>query len=407
MQEYFKQQADLMKMWQGNQEELTRQYAGWAEKWTAEAFGNKQKGPDFSEGWMKTQQAIMEHFRELGDRMNGLVHNGGNFPNEYLKFMNFRLFEENYKNFLANMKTAWGAPPNGGDTGAWQGVNNLYESFMGHGNPLLSAFGFPKVTDVISQTIGMLQGSWGQGGETFFAVLKNYQDLVGSLSEQTTSLLIDRLVENLGACKEQLEKYLAAPPLGLNREMIQDVAKGLDLSLDYVLAYGKLAKVADAASRKASTIFQTRLSEMAANKEPVAKFTELFALWTKESEPVFIEFLRSDEFAKSQGDFMDAGHRLNIQWTRLAEKVLEPTPIALKRDLDLAIAEIHRLKRDMRSLRQEVKEKRPRMPAATGLQMSPDGGDGKAQAEVKATAAIAKKGVRKVEPKPRSKVLTS
>ncbi len=406
MQEFFKQQADLMKMWQGNQEELTRQYAGWTEKWTAEAFGNKQTAPDFSAGWMKTQQDIMEHFQELGDRMNGLVHNGGNFPNEYLKFMNLRLFEENYKNFLANMKTALGGGLNIGDAGAWQEANNLYESFLGQGNHLLSAFSFPKVTDVISQTLGMLQGGRGQGGEAFFAIMKEYQDLMGSLSEKTTSQLIGGLVENLGACKQQIEKYLSAPPLGLNREMIQDIAKGLELSLDYVLAYGKLAKVSDAASRKASSIFQKRLSEMAANKEPVAKFTELFSLWTKESEPVIIEFMRSEEFAKSQGGFIDAGHRLNIQWTRLAEKILEPTPIALKRDLDLAIAEIHRLKRDMRSLREEVKEKRQKVPAVMGLQVFNADGDNKAPAALK-TAAAAKKSMKKVGPKLRPKTLTS
>ncbi len=408
MQEFFKQQADFAKIWQGNQEEMTKQYTGWTEKWWEDTLGNKQKAPDFSAGWFKTQQTIMERFQELGDRMNGLVHDGDNFSNDYLKLMNLRLFEENYKNFLANMGTALGVPLATGDAGAWQEAGNLYRSFMEKGNPLLSALGITKIADAINNTLGILQGSWGQGENTLIDVMKNYQNLMGGLSEKATSLSIDGLIENLDACKQQIEKYLSAPPLGLNREIIQDAAKGLELSLDYVLAYGKLAKVAEAASRQASAAFQKSLSEMAANKKPVAKFTELFALWTKESEPVIIDFLRSEEFAKSQGDFIDAGHRLNIQWTRLAEKVLEPTPVALKRDLDLAIAEIHRLKREMRSLRQEVKETHRKTAAATGGSQNPhDGGDNKTPAALNTKAPSAGKSVRKVEPKLRPKTLTS
>ncbi|MCK4537107.1 MAG: hypothetical protein KAT93_08840 [Desulfuromonadales bacterium] len=148
-----------------------------------------------------------------------------------------------------------------------------------------------------------------------------------------------------------------APKVGVNREIAHEISKGLTLSLDYVQSYDRMARLMEATFRKAGTRFQAKLSELALKDEPVTKFTDFCTLWTDENEAVFREVLGSKEFAKIQGEFVSAGNWLKIQWRNLAEKALEPTPIALNRDLDLAIAEIHQLKRDMRSLKRELKEK--------------------------------------------------
>ncbi len=408
MQDFLKQQADFFKKWQQNQEGWAKEYASWTEKFMEPPPGNKKEElADLFAGWRKTQERIMEQFAELGNRMNTLINDSHNFPKEYLKLMNYSLFEKNYKEFLSHAEEAWGTLFPKHEATTWQEASKVFQSFLEHGTPLTSAmFDIRGVTNAVNQTIRMIEGTWGQSGQTISGIVQEYQDLMGRLSENATSLFLDEFVENLSTWKEQIQKYLSAPPLGVNRELIQDLAKGLDLSLEYVLAYSKLLKVADAASRKAAALFQAKLSEMALNEKPVTKFTELLALWTKESEPIFIDVLRSEEFARYQGDLLDTGHRLNIQWTKLAEKILEPTPVALKRDLDLAIAEIHRMKREIRNLREELKKDNRKAAVAPVSEVLKKGTASKAKIILKTAAATRYRDRANAASKPRSKALS-
>ena len=73
----------------------------------------------------------------------------------------------------------------------------------------------------------------------------------------------------------------------------------------------------------------------------------------------------------------------------LAEKALEPTPIALKRDLDLAIAEILQLKRDMRTFQRELREKEKEARAAREAQAAAEEDAKKAKIAAKAAEVAA------------------
>jgi hypothetical protein len=175
--------------------------------------------------------------------------------------------------------------------------------------------------------------------------------------------------------------------LGINRELAHDLSQSLVMSQDYVQAYSKMARLLEETSRKAGIRVQTKLSELALKNKPVNKFVDFCALWAVENETVFLEVMGSQEYAKLQGDFINAGHRLKIQWNNLAEKALEPTPIALKRDLDLAIMEIHQLKREMKTFQREFRELAKEARGAREAQAAAEEEAKKAQAAVKAAEA--------------------
>jgi hypothetical protein len=175
--------------------------------------------------------------------------------------------------------------------------------------------------------------------------------------ESTAAQSTEKLAEGFETWAKEMEKHLSAPKLGINRELAHDMSQSLLMSQDYIQTYIKMMRLVEATGRKAGTRFQTKLSESALKDKPVNKFSDLCALWSVENETVFLEVMGSQEFAKLQGDFVNAGHRLKIQWNKLAERVLEPTPIALKRDLDLAIAEITQMKREMKTFQRELREK--------------------------------------------------
>jgi hypothetical protein len=139
------------------------------------------------------------------------------------------------------------------------------------------------------------------------------------------------------------------------------------------------------------------LSEAALKNKPVNKFSEFCSLWASENEAVFLEVMGTQEFARLQGDFTDAGHRLKIQWNKLAEKALEPTPIALKRDLDLAIGEIHQLKRDMKTFRREFQAVQKEALVARGAQAAAEEEARNAKIAVKAAEAAAQDELKKAK----------
>jgi hypothetical protein len=277
-------------------------------------------------------------------------------PADLMKFMNVSFFEEFYKNWLSNIELPGGIknPLNMG--GGWQQTANFLRSFIEKENPFFSTFSSSKISEQMSRIFGLFQGGgFGQQGNPFGAIMGSYQDVFGKLFESGTAQGAEKLAEVFDTWVKEVAKQLSAPKLGINRQQAQEISQALLLSQSYIQTYIKMATLLEGTTRKAGIRFQSKLSEAALQNRPVTKFTDFCALWSSENEAVFLEVMGTKDFAKIQGDFIDAGHRLKIQWNKLAEKALEPTPIALKRDLDLAIAEIHQLKRDMKTFRREFR----------------------------------------------------
>jgi class III poly(R)-hydroxyalkanoic acid synthase PhaE subunit len=356
-QEKFKQQTDWLKTWQESQQTLNNQYAGWSEKWTETMLGNRKNDPDYFEGWFKSQKGLEEQFREFSTRLNDMISTlwSGKVSPEVLKFMNVSFFEEFYRNWLATLELPGGVKNPLGIEGGWQQATNFLRSFMEKDHPFFSSFSNTKITDQISRVFGMMQGALGKEEGAFSDMMSGYQELFGKLFDSTTAQSTEKLASGFEAWAKEMEKHLSAPKLGINREMAHDMSQALVLSQKYIQSYSKMARIIEETSRKAGVRFQTKLSELALKNKPVNKFADLCALWAVENESVFVEVMNTQEYARIQGDFVDAGHRLKIQWNKLAEKALEPTPIALKRDLDLAIAEIQHMKRTMRTFQNELR----------------------------------------------------
>lgn len=357
MSDTFKQQAEWLKTWQESQEKLVKQYVGWGEEWVAKMAANNYKVPDFFKGWLNSQGDLDGQFRELGNRLNEIANNvwGGKVPPEMMKYMNLSFFEEFYKNWLSSIELPEGTQKIPGMDGGWQQLTDFLHAFMEKNNPFFSTFNNLKTSDSMNRVFGMLLGALGQEEGVFSDILNSYLEFFSKMFDSTTAQSAEKAAEVFDTWVKETEKHLSAPKLGINRELAHEISQLLVLSQNYIQTFTKMARLVEATSRNAGIRFQTKLSELALEKKPVNTFVDLCALWSVENESVFTEVMGSQEFAKIQGDFLDAGHRLKIQWNKLAEKALEPTPIALKRDLDLAIAEITQLKREIRALQRELR----------------------------------------------------
>lgn len=399
MQDFFKQQPDWLKTWQESQETLTKQFAGLSEEWVKNMPGSKNKQPDFFEGWFKSQSDLEEQFKEFSQRMNEMISNvwRNKIPADMMKYMNTSFIEEYYKNWLSNIELPGGIKNPLGLDGGWQQATNFLRSFMEKENPLFSSFNSNKINDQMSSIFGMFKGTLGNEGNAFTGLFTNYQSQFSKFFDATTAQSSEKLADGFEAWVKEISKQLASPKLGINREMAHDISQALLLSQDYFKTHSKMTRLVEETSRKANSRFQSKLSEAALNNKPVTKFSELCTLWAAENETVFLEVMGTEEFARLQGDFTDAGHRLKIQWNKLAEKALEPTPIALKRDLDLAIGEIHQLKRDMRTFRKEIQAVQKEALAARGAQAAAEEEAKNAKIAVKAAEIAAQDELKKAK----------
>ena len=399
MSDTHKEQADWLKSWQKSQETLMKQYAGWGEEWMANMTGKNKKEPDFFRGWFKSQGDLEGQFREFSQRLGEMVTNtwGDKVPPEMMKFMNISSFGEFYKNWLSSLELPEGMKKPLGMDGGWQQATDFLQSFLEKNNSFFSSFSNTNFTGQMSRILGMMLGTLGKEEGAFSDILNGYQDFFSKMYESTTAQSTEKLTEVFDTWAKEMEKQLSAPKLGINRELAHDMSQLLVLSQDYIRTYSKMARIVESTSRKAGIRFQSKLSEAALNNKPVNKFVDLCALWSVENETVFTEVMGSEEFARLQGDFLDAGHRLKIHLNILTERALEPTPIALKRDLDLAIAEITQMKRDMRILQRELRENGKETRAAREAQAAAEEEAKKTRVAIKAAEATAQDEAKKTK----------
>ena len=359
MQDFFKQQAEWLKTWQEQQQTLTKQYAAWGEGLAQGAPGDfSQQVPGNFEELVKAQQELFEQFTGFGQQMQQNLQQlwGDKLPEELLRQFNFNLLQEFYKNWLGNMKFPGGLSNPFMPGQNWTDPTGFLNDFMKNEHPFFSTFSNFNMADEVQKVFGMfgmLQGSKMPGGDLFSQLFTTYQGFFNQLANTGTSKGFDKLLETFNSWKDQSDKYLLAPQVGINREMTQDFSKIISLSLAYFESFAKMGKLIEETARKSGNRFQAKLVERSLNNEPPIKFTDFCNLWTKENEAVFLEVFGSEGFANTQADLASAGLRLKMQIDKLVEKMIDQTPIALKRDVDLAAGEIMQLKRDLRQSRKQ------------------------------------------------------
>jgi len=359
MQDFFKQQAEWLKVWQDQQQRLTKQYAAWGEGLAQAVPGDSsQQVPGNFEELIKAQQELFEQFTGFGQQLQQNLQQlwGDKLPPELLRQFNFNLLQEFYKNWLGSMKFPGGLSNPFMPGQNWTDPTSFLNNFMKNEHPFFSTFSNFNMADEIQKVFGMfgmLQGANLPGGDMFSQLFTTYQGFFNQLTNTGTSKGFDKLLETFNSWKDQADKYLLAPQVGINRETAQELSRMVSLSLAYMEAFAKMGKLIEETARKSGNRFQAKLVERSLNNEPPIKFTDFCNLWTKENEAVFLEVFGSEAFAKTQADLASAGLRLKMQADKLVEKMIDQTPIALKRDVDLAAGEIIQLKRDLRQSRKQ------------------------------------------------------
>ncbi len=243
MQEFFKQQSDWLNTWKEQQQKLAKQYASWGEELTQGFSGAaKPQVPTNLEELLKMQQDLFAQFTSFGSNLQQNMQQtlAGKLPEEMLKQFNFNLLQEFYKSWLGNLQFPGGMqnPFAGGQN--WADPSSFLNNFIKQEHPFFSTFSSSNLTDGLQKMLGMLgmlQGSNLPGGDLYSQLFTTFQGFFNQLANAGTSQSFDKLLETFTSWKEQTDKYLLAPQVGINRETAQDFSKAISLSLDYVQSF--------------------------------------------------------------------------------------------------------------------------------------------------------------------------
>lgn len=146
------------------------------------------------------------------------------------------------------------------------------------------------------------------------------------------------------------------PPVGKDREKIELFLRSFDdLSvyaaklienqhIMYVTGLAVLEKVIE------------KLAEKVQSGEEVKQFDEFFDIWIDVSEKAYFKLFQTEEYAKFQGELLDAGLNVRKHFFKIMEMQLYDLPLVLRSEMDDAYKTIYDLKKRVRRLEQRLQE---------------------------------------------------
>jgi len=93
--------------------------------------------------------------------------------------------------------------------------------------------------------------------------------------------------------------------------------------------------------------------------EEIKNFDEFFDVWLQVTEKRYLELFETDEFAKLQGEVFDASLDVRKYMFKLMELYLYDSPIPLRSEMDDLYKTIYDLKKQMRNLERQVRKLSP------------------------------------------------
>lgn len=153
----------------------------------------------------------------------------------------------------------------------------------------------------------------------------------------------------------QISKQLSASPrVGFNREAEERLIHGFETWVASMQAQQAYQQVLAEAYAEAYEAALAALARRAEAGEPVGSLAALSELWIRESDQVMERALAGERYAKAQGEMVAANMRHRQSERAIADALLADSFLASKSELDEAYRAIAELRRDLRSLRQEL-----------------------------------------------------
>ncbi len=99
-----------------------------------------------------------------------------------------------------------------------------------------------------------------------------------------------------------------------------------------------------------------KLAEKITSGEEIKQFDEFFDIWIDTSEQAYYKLFQTEEFAKLQGELLDASLNVKTHFFKVMEIYLSDLPIALRSEMDDLYKTVYDLKKTVKKLEKQLKE---------------------------------------------------
>lgn len=161
------------------------------------------------------------------------------------------------------------------------------------------------------------------------------------------------------AYEESLGRLMHVPALGYYRETIEKYTAALDSMVEFNLVLADFYASLNAAGNKAMEKLQQGLSEaLAAGEGTPQSFRDIYDLWWKTNEDVYIELFRTEEFSRLMGQLVEKGMYFKASFQAFMEEATKDLPFPNRTEMDTLYKTVYKLKREVRIQRKEIEELR-------------------------------------------------
>lgn len=220
-------------------------------------------------------------------------------------------------------------------------------------------FGTPDtMTEFFGQASKLVE-TWGSSAQNFVGPwAEAIQKSSGALPDMATGNAdagLGAFHTMYGAFESTFGKIFKMPKVGKDRDKIELMMTCLDKSSEYIAKNTEFKHKMYVVGQKAMEKVMEAIAKRVKEGAEIKNYDEFFRLWTDINEDEYFELFKTDEFAKVQGDMLDAALEARRHIHQLMEVYLEDYPIALRSEMNDLYKTVYDLKRKVRELDKKLK----------------------------------------------------
>lgn len=173
------------------------------------------------------------------------------------------------------------------------------------------------------------------------------------------------------AYEETFGQMVASPPLGLTREQNLELTKGFETWLAYRRADAEYQRIVSNGWLHFLEAFGKRLAQMAQEGKLIESPRQFVDLWVEVGDEEFTKLFHSDLYAQAQGALVNSSMAFKRQQRTLLEIWLRNNDMPTRSDLDEAHQIIYELRKEVKTLKKELRTLQQLVAAAPAAPTSP------------------------------------
>ena len=188
------------------------------------------------------------------------------------------------------------------------------------------------------------------------AALKNLQ-LYPQFADGHPETLMKMFHNMYGAFDSTFGRSFHVPAVGKDREKVELMARCVDDMSIYAAKNAEFQHTLYLTGLEAMEKVIAALALKIEEGKEIVRFDDFFDLWIDTNEKTFYALFQTQEYSKLKGGLLEAGLNARKHYFKLMEMVLFDLPIALRSEMDDLYKTIHELRKTVKRLEKQVKER--------------------------------------------------